>query len=115
MRDDFHPDNPDVDIFIKKMISEFFAKFNNKDLENMMEDEITICKACEHYYPTDPTKQESLAFCVMKSIVLSDPLNYRKINEDVLMPLAIELGVEDAFAQEIINIKNRKIIGEENN
>ncbi len=92
-----------------------FAKYFNKDLKSMDESEIGVVEICIGFYPKDRTKQETLAYCVIKATMLSDSTNFKTVLESQIMPLAIELGVEDVIIQEILNIKANKILGVENN
>ena len=107
--------DPFTDLFIKESISEMFAKYRKGRLNEMDESEIGVVEVCIGYYPNDVVKQESLAYVTIRATLETDPLSFRQVAEDKLMPIAIDLGVEDAIIHEILNIKGRKIIEEENN
>ena len=109
----FQPDNPEVKEFIQKFITDLFNRYRKQDIISapiLTTDEIEVCEACIHYYPDQPSKQEALAFCVMFGILASDPLTFKSFAEDIVMPLAIEMGVEKAIIKEILSIRSRKIL-----
>jgi hypothetical protein len=113
--EEFNPDDPMVDQFIKDMITEMFNKYREGKIIELEESEISVVEICIGYYPNDVSKQEGLAYCTIRATMETDPLNFRKVAEDKIIPLAIELGVESAIIQEILSIKSRQILGEENN
>jgi hypothetical protein len=112
---EFNINDPMVDHFIKESISQMFAKYYNNETKDLEEPELGVVEVCIHYYPNDRTKQESLAYCVIKATMETDSVNFRKVSEENILPLAIELGVEDAIIQEIINLKVRRILGDGSN
>jgi hypothetical protein len=113
--EEFNPDDPMTDFFIKECITEMFNKYREGKLVEMDDSEIGVVEICIGYYPDDPIKQECLAYCTIRATMETDPLNFRKVAEDKIIPLAVDLGVESAIIQEILNIKSRQILGEENN
>ncbi len=116
MNEEFNidPNDPSVDLFIRDSVSKMFSKYRKGELIKMEEPEIGVVKICIGFYPQDLSKQENLAFCVVKATMITESLNFIKVAEDYIMPLAIELGVEDAIIQELMDIKANKILGEEN-
>lgn len=110
----FDPTNPLVKDFVQQSISEMFAKYRSGRLTEMDKSEIGVVEICIGFYPNDFSKQENLAFCVIFATMQTDALTFKKVSEEVIMPLAIELGVEDAIIQEILNIHIQKILGENN-
>jgi len=110
----FNPNDPFVKEFVKQSVSDMFAKYRKGESSKMDESEIGVVEICIGFYPKDVSKQENLAFCVVFATMLTDSLSFKRVSEDFIMPLAIELGVEDAIIQEIMNIKGNKIL-EENN
>lgn len=114
--EEFNPNDPFVDMFIKDSITDMFCKYHSKDkkkLLSMDESEIGVVETCIGFYPFNRTKQESLAYCVIKATMLSDSEDFKTVTEDFIMPLAIEMGVEDVIIGEILNIKNSKILKSE--
>ena len=113
--EEFNINDPVVDLFIMDSVTEMFNKYRNLEFKKMDESEIGVVEICIGFYPYDVVKQEALAYCVIRATMETDSLSFRKVSEDKIIPLAIELGVEEAIIQEILNIKSRQIIGEENN
>jgi len=113
--DEFNPKDPVVKEFVKQSISDMFTKFRKGEKSKLHQSEIGVIEICIRFYPKDVSKQENLAFCVIFATMLTDSQNFEKVSEDFIMPLAIELGVEDAIIHEILTIKGNKIFGDENN
>ena len=103
--------DPNIDQWVKDFVTDQFNRYyDNKPLD---ESELSVCQICEGFYPEDRSKQEVLAYVVIRSTMESDPTDFKKILETTIMPLAIEHGVEDVIIQEILNVKGRKVIDKE--
>ena len=90
-------------------INEMLDKCPNQAYE--LEDfELYVCKAALHHYPNDRKKQVNMIHVMNTSMVLAEkeghPLG--TVPHKILMELAIKYDVQEAFIDEILEIRKNK-------
>jgi hypothetical protein len=105
--------DPNIDQWFKDQITDMFNRFYQEHDPDLFNDpELAVCFICQGFYPEDRTKQEALAYVTIRASLDKKPIDNDILGftEDQIMPLAVEYGVEDAFIQEILNLRRRRKI-----